>query len=142
MSQINIIGRVTADFELQTSAKDVPYVRFTMVENIGYGENARAQYLQVWAWREFATQLIKLKVKKGSQLWVTGSLELETYQKRDSKGKDKRLKVILDSWEFIPNGKPLADHTDTPHVNTSPNDAAQPALPDGAIDGDREPLPG
>ena len=144
MSQINIIGRVTADFELQTSAKGVPYVRFSMVETIGYGENVRAQYLQVWAWREKAEQLIKLKVKNGSQLWVSGSLELETYQKRDSKGKDKRLKVILDNWRFVPNGKPFADHTDTdtPHVSTSPDDAAQAALPDGEIDGDREPLPG
>jgi single-stranded DNA-binding protein len=143
MSQIHTIGRVTADFELQTSINDVPYVRFSLAERLGYGERARTQYLQVWAWREDAERLMKYKVKKGSLLWVSGSLELETFQKRDAKTKDRRLKVTLDNWGFVPGGKASAPPPDTeaPHVSTSPDDAEQ-ATPDGEIDGDREPLPG
>lgn len=141
MSQSYTIGHVTADFELQSSVKDIPYVRFSLAENLGYGEHARTQYLQVWAWREDATRLIKRKVKKGSLIWVSGSLELETYQKRDAKTNDKRLKVTLDNWGFVLGGKastsPPAEAT---HVSNAHDDAAQ-ALPDSEIDGDREPLP-
>lgn len=66
MSLVITVGRVTADFEMQMSANNTPYVRFTVVENIGYGENARAQYLQVWARAENAISLVKGKVRKGA----------------------------------------------------------------------------
>lgn len=143
MSQSYTIGRVTADLELQSSANNVPYVRFSLAEKLGYGEQARTQYLQVWAWREDATRLIKRKVKKGSLLWVSGSLELETYQKQDGTTTDKRLKVTLDNWGFVPGGKASATPSDAeaPHVESSLDNAMQ-AVPDGEIDGDREPLPG
>ncbi|WP_313529261.1 single-stranded DNA-binding protein [Anaerotignum sp.] len=143
MSQSYTIGRVTADFELQRSVNDVPYVRFSLAEKLGHGEYARTQYLQVWAWREDAIRLINRKVKKGSLLWVSGSLELETYQKRDAQTKDKRLKVTLDNWGFVPGGKASASPTDSeaPNLSSSPDDAKQ-AMPDSEIDGDREPLPG
>jgi Single-stranded DNA-binding protein len=142
MSQIHIIGRVTADFELQTSTNNIPYVRFSLAERLGYGEKARTQYLQVWAWQEDAARLMKYKVKKGSLIWVSGSLELEIFQKLDGVTKDKRLKVTLDNWGFIPGGKASASSSDNevPHVSTSPDNSEQ-AMPDGEIDGDREPLP-
>ncbi|MCC8026628.1 MAG: single-stranded DNA-binding protein [Clostridium sp.] len=143
MSLSFTIGRVTADFELQTSTNGVPYVRFGIAETLGYGETARPQYLQVWAWREDAKRLIKRKVKKGSLIWVSGSLEMESYQKRDGNTTDKRLKVTLDNWDFIPGGKALAGRADTedPHAGTSPAASQAQALPGGEIDGDREHLP-
>lgn len=141
MSLSFTIGRVTADFELQTSTNGVPYVRFNLAETLGYGENARSQYLQVWAWRDDATRLMKRKVKKGSLIWVSGSLEMESYQKRDGTTTDKRLKVTLDNWDFVPGGKAAAGRTDTedPHAESSP--ATSQALSSGEIDGDREHLP-
>lgn len=143
MSLSYTIGRVTADFELQASTNDVPYVRFSLAEQLGYGESARTQYLQVWAWREDAKRLMKRKVKKGSLIWVSGSLELETYQKRNETT-DKRLKVTLDNWGFVPGGKASAGRAeaDAPHAGCSPDEFRTQALPDGEIDGDREQLPG
>lgn len=144
MSLSFTIGRVTADFELQTSTNGVPYVRFNLAETLGYGETARTQYLQVWAWREDAARLMKRKVKKGSLIWVSGSLEMESYQKRDGNTTDKRLKVTLDNWDFVPGGKALASRSDTenPHAASSPAALQAQALSCGEIDGDREHLPG
>lgn len=144
MSLSFTIGRVTADFELQTSTNGVPYVRFGIAETLGYGESARTQYLQVWAWREDAARLIKRKVKKGSLIWVSGSLEMESYQKRDGNTTDKRLKVTLDNWDFVPCGKASAGCTDTavPHAGPSPDASQTQAVSGGEIDGDREQLPG
>lgn len=143
MSLSFTIGRVTADFELQTSTNGVPYVRFNLAETLGYGETARTQYLQVWAWREDAARLMKRKVKKGSLIWVSGSLEMESYQKRDG-NTDRRLKVVLDNWDFIPGGKTTADRVEinVPHAGSSPDKSQTQELSGGEIDGDREHLPG
>ncbi len=141
MSQLFTVGRVTADLELQTSTNRNNYVRFGLAETIGYGEFARSQYLQVWAWGDDAKYLIKGKVKRGSLIWVTGSLELEEFTKQDGITTDKRLKLTLDNWGYIPVGKPkqgdaLPTPDDEPKID-QPSDLPS----DGEIDGDREQLP-
>lgn len=141
MSQVNTVGRVTADFELQMSANHVPYVRFSLVENIGYGESVKPQYLQVWAYAGDAERLAKSKAKKGSLLWISGELELEEFQHRD-KTKDKRLKVKLDSWRFIRTGKPQRGSAGSPppQADGAP-DSSDAVWAAEELDGDRENLP-
>lgn len=139
MSQSFTIGRVTADFELQTSANRNSYVRFNLAENIGYGDSSHTQFLQVWAWGDDAKHLAGAKMKKGSLIWVSGLLTLEEYKKQDGTP-DKRLKVILDNWGYIPVGKPkngAAGNEASATENSTPYDTP----PDGEIDGDRETLP-
>jgi single-stranded DNA-binding protein len=142
MSQSVTIGRVIADFDLKTSANDNSYVRFSLAENIGYGESSHTQFLQVWAWGDDAKHLIKSKVKKGSLIWISGQLTLEEFKKQDGITTDKRLKVILDSWGYIPGGMPRrsAGNESTPQDATETN-TPHDALPGGEIDGDRETLP-
>lgn len=138
MAQVFIIGRVTADFELQTSTVGNHYVRFGLAEILGYGEAAKTQYYQVWAWENDARHLIKRKVKQGSLIWVSGSIELEEYTRQDGTTKDKRLKVKLDSWDYVALGKHQASQ------NTESELLSQPAanLPSaGELNGEKEPLP-
>lgn len=142
MAQVNVIGRVTADFELQTSTGGNYYVRFSLAERLGYGERARTQYFQVWAWEEDAQRLLKRKVKKGSLLWVSGSLELTPYQKKDGETKDKALKLTLDNWGFVPTNKAMAEGGKASHhTQNSAESSSVQASPDGEIDGEREALP-
>lgn len=102
MAQAYSLGRVTSDLELKTSAKKVPYIRFSIAERIGYGESAHTQYLQVWAWDGMTRKLLEEGVRKGSLIWVSGFLELEEYTKRDGVTHDKRLKLKLKDWGFAP----------------------------------------
>lgn len=138
MAQIHVIGRITADLELKTSERNNPYVRFDVAENIGSRQNLHTQYFQICAWGEDANRLMRARAKKGSLIWVTGSLELEPYTKRDGVTIDKRMKVLLDNWGFIPVGG----------ARTSKEDLAperpETTLPPQAevIDGDRDSLPG
>ena len=83
MAQVYVIGRITADLEFKTSEKKTPYVRFDIAENIGNRQNLRTQYYQVCAWNDDAGRLKNAKAKKGSLIWVSGSLELEVFTKRD-----------------------------------------------------------
>ena len=105
MSHLVAIGRVTADLELKMSVRQNPYIQFSLAEQIGYGETARTQYIQVWAWGVLTQQLLDRSVRKGSLISVSGSLELEEYTKKDGVTRDKRLKLKLTDWDFVPTGR-------------------------------------
>ncbi len=137
MAQTFVIGRITADLEMKTSANGNPYVRFDIAENIGSKENSRPQYFQICAWGDDAKRLVKARAKKGSLVWISGSLELESYTKRDGITTDKRMKILLDNWGFIPVG--ASKERTRSSEQTPPETAAPERAPE--IDGDREPLP-
>lgn len=99
MAKIFVIGKITDNIELKYSENDVPYIRFTLMEIMNNG--AKPQFYQVWAWYRNAEDFIKFKVNKNSVIQITGSLQLEGFVKTDGKTRDKRLKVIMDSWDFI-----------------------------------------
>ena len=137
VAQTLVIGRITADLEMKTSATGNPYVRFDLVENIGNRENGRPQYFQICAWGDDAKRIVKARAKKGSLVWISGSLELEVYTKRDRITMDKRLKVLLDNWGFIPVG--ASRERPRSMEQTAPEIPAPIKAPE--FDGDREPLP-
>lgn len=130
MSQLYCTGRVVSELELKTSQKSVPYVCFPIAERVGYGRIAHTQYISVWAWGAMARQLVSDGVGKGSVLWVSGSLELEEYVKKDGVTRDKRLKLKLKDWGFAPTQQPQGEP-----------DQAKDIPPPGTIDGERESLP-
>lgn len=137
MAQVYVIGRVIADLELKTSEKNTSYVRFDIAENIGYNQNQRTQYLQICAMGEDAERLVHAHVKKGSLIWISGSLELEQFTKKDGVTKDKRLKVLIDNWGFVPVGN-FRKSSEASEKN-SLDYSAPPAAP--VINGDRDILP-
>ena len=137
MAQAYVIGRVTADFELKLSIHKHPYVRFDIAENIGGKEHRRTQYLQICAMGDDAERLVRARVKKGSLIWVSGSLELEVYTRRDGVTTDKRLKVLLDNWGFVPAG---TDKAGTKALDSKFSESLDKISP--VIDGEREALPG
>lgn len=139
MAQTTTIGRVTADLELKTSVNKNPYVLFSIAERIGYGEQARTQYFQVWAWGDLARQLIRRGVKRGSLIWVSGSLELTAYTKQDGVTRDKQMKLTLKDWDFVP----ISDRSrQKPGQTADASKAPAPAPPPvRIIDGERESLP-
>lgn len=131
MAQLYCTGRVVSDLELKTSQKEVPYVCFPIAERVGYGRTAHTQYISVWAWGAMARQLVSGGVGKGSVLWVSGSLELEEYAKKDGVTRDKRLKLKLKDWGVAPGRRPQGEPGQD-----------QSVPPPDTIDGEREDLPG
>lgn len=132
MAQTYVIGRVTADLERKISINQHPYVRFDIAENIGGRGHNRTQYFQICAMGGDADRLIRARVKKGSLIWVSGSLELEIFTGKDGSTTDKRLKILLDNWGFVPVAN--KDVLEQPPSTLTAASAK--------IDGDREPLPG
>ena len=139
MAQAIAFGRVTTGLELKTSAKDTPYVMFSLAEHIGLGDSARTQFIQVWAWGHLAQQLVKCSVAKESMIWVTGLLELSDYTRRDGATKDKRLKLTLKDWGFLP-GTGRSRQRSVSQTGAMEAPAAEPP-PAEVIDGERDKLP-
>ena len=124
MAQLYTIGWAASEPRHGTSANQNPYTMFSLGERIGYGQRARTQYYQVWARGDVMRRLRKAGVKKGSLLWVSGSLELEEYTRKDGVTRDKGLRLELSDWGFVPSPRPggAATRPDSRHsARTPPN---------------------
>ena len=128
MAQIQVIGWITNDLEMKYSESGTPYLRFGLAERIGYGNQMRMQYYQVWAWKETAEALIRSGLKKGSLVRLSGQLLLEEYVRQDGITKDKRLRISLSSGGFTP-------------VFREGRNTSQSQTTVETVDGGKEPLP-
>ena len=122
MLTVNMVGRVTKDFEVQYSKESQPYVRFNFVVNKGFGENAHPVFLQCWVFGSAVDRLVKAKVGKGSLLYITGDLDITKFQK-DTTTELTIPKVIVLDWGYVPVGKPKANDTPQPN-NLATNEPA------------------
>ena len=112
MAKASLIGLITQGPELQHSAKGEPYVRFSAAEYVGFGSQRHTQFVDVWAWDYMAQRLAKCTLSNGDFIFLSGTLELEEFTKKDGITKDKRLKLRLDDWAPVPQKRdePCAAH--------------------------------
>ena len=136
-SVLYTIGWASSEPKYGTSANQNPYTMFSLGERIGYGQKARTQYYQVWARGDVMRRLQKANVKKGSLLWVSGSLELEEYIRKDGVTRDKGLRLELSDWGFVP----IQGRMGQPPSQTANTAQGPIPIPDSTIDGERENLP-
>jgi len=139
MAQIFVFGNVTADLQLQVSTNGTQYVCFDIGEHIGYGEAQHTQFYQVWAWGQDAQRLVGKGAGKGSFIWITDAVELVDYTKKDGVTKDKKLKLILDNWGFVPGRREKPDTDWTRKQEEQPASAASTQIEE--LDGERDVLP-
>ena len=98
MAQIYVFGRVMHELTPKESQSKQPYVCFDLVERSG-GEHPN--FYQVWARGDQVARLTRLKVKKGSMIWLTGSQKLVDVRQKDG-ATVKKLKVWLTDFGFLP----------------------------------------
>lgn len=136
MAQIYVLGRVEENLVVKKSQKDSSYVCFSFKEQTGKG---RTQSYQVWAWNEDVSRLVNLGVKKGSLLWLTGTMQLVDCTEDHGKVKTKVMKVFLTNWGYLPGKHPRQNEAD---AENNPGPIPDPPFPPlEAMDGDREALP-
>ena len=136
MAQIYVFGRVEEDLVVKKSQKGSSYVCFSFKEQLGKG---RTQSYQVWAWNEDVSRLERLGVKKGSLLWITGTMQLVDCTEERGKVRTKVLKVFLTNWGYLPGKHPGQYPADAGNDTGPISDSPSPPME--AVDGDREALP-
>lgn len=134
MAQIVVFGRVMHELVPKEGQSKQQYVCFDLMERSG---STPPDYYQVWARGDDVTRLMRLKVKKGSMIWLTGSQKLVDVRQKDGTTV-KKLKIWLTDFGFLPGQTSRAKTECEQHDSDT---AATAPAPSEVMDGDRESLP-
>ena len=132
MAQINVIGYVTQDIILKQSRGGNAYAHFILKE---YISKNRYQTYKVWIWENTLPKLKRFQIKKGSLIWITGSLELVDYNATNRQEINQILRINCNDLGVIRVN--LAGNVATESMNA---ESVAPGSPE-ELDGDRNQLP-
>jgi single-strand DNA-binding protein len=135
MNRATIIGNLTKDPEMRTTASGISVCTFTVAVNRGFGDKKETDYLPVVTWRALAENCAKF-LAKGRKVGVSGRIQTRSY---DAQSGERRYvtEIVADDVEFLSpkgeGGPGAARMTDVP---PPPDDAGL----FGDEQGDFEPL--
>ena len=95
LNAVCLMGRLTRDPELRTTASGVSVTSFTLAVERAYvkqGEDRQADFIDVVAWRNTADFVCKY-FHKGQLIAVQGSIQTRTYTDKDG-NKRKAVEVV------------------------------------------------
>ena len=102
MNKVVLIGNLTKDPELTTTANGVNFCRFTIAvsRNFSSSDGEReADFLPIIAWRAQADNCYKY-LKKGSKVAVVGSVQTRNYEASDGTRRYV-TEIVAENVEFI-----------------------------------------
>lgn len=100
MNKLFIIGNLTRDPELRTTASGVQVCSFTVAVNKrAQNEQKEAEFFRVTAWRQLA-DICSRYLAKGRKVSVIGSVSVSTYTGNDGQTR-ATLEVTADDIEFL-----------------------------------------
>src|SRR6267154_232846 len=133
-NKVIIAGNLTRDPELRYTPKGTAVARITLAVNRTWksesGENKEeVSFVDVDIWGRQA-EVIGQYMKKGRPLLVEGRLKQDSWEDKNTKQKQTKLKVVLESFSFIDSnrggegdGAPSAPRASRP-VAASPSASA------------------
>lgn len=102
MNKVFLIGNLTRDPEVTTTASGVNVCRFAIAVNRGYASRdgeRQTDFFNVTAWRELGDRVAQYQ-KKGNKVAVTGSIQIRNYE--DNQGvKRTAVDIIAQDVEFL-----------------------------------------
>lgn len=111
MNKTILIGRLTREPELRTTASGISVVSFSIAVNKRF-KNAEGKYdadfIDCVAWKNTAEFLCKY-FGKGQQVGIVGSLQTRSYQPQDGESR-KITEVIADEVYFVGEAKKQAEN--------------------------------
>ena len=101
MNKAILMGRLTKDPEMRTTASQIPVASFTLAVDRRFkkqGEDRQADFIPIIAWRQQAEFCGKY-FRKGSRMVVVGSIQTRTWDDNEGK-KHYATEVIADEIYF------------------------------------------
>ena len=99
MNKAYLIGNLTRNPELSETNNGIPFCRFSIAVNNGYGENKKTDYFNIIAWRNQAENCGRF-LSKGSKVAIEGSLQNRSYEDKDGI-KRTITEIIANEVEFL-----------------------------------------
>ena len=137
-NKVILAGNLTRDPELRYTPKGTAVARITLAVNRTYtssegGEKKEeVSFVDVDIWGRQA-EVIAQYMKKGRPLLVEGRLKQDTWEDKNTKQKQSKLKVVLESFSFIDSGNRGGDGAPAParpSASASASTAPAPESPD------------
>lgn len=130
-NKVILAGNLTRDPELRYTPKGTAVARITLAVNRtftsseGGEKKEEVSFVDVDVWGRQA-EVIAQYMKKGRPLLVEGRLKQDTWEDKNTKQKQSKLKVVLESFSFIDAGNRGGDGAPAP-APARPSTAAAPA---------------
>ena len=96
-----IMGRLTADPELRTTASGIAVTSFSVAVDRGFvraGEERQTDFINVVAWRQTA-EFVTRFFRKGSMIAVQGSIQTRNYEDKNG-NKRTAFEIVADNVSF------------------------------------------
>jgi len=108
-NRVILMGNLTRDPELRYTPKGTAVARITLAVNRTYtGEDGQKKeevsFVDVDAWGRQA-EVISQYMKKGRPLLVEGRLKQDTWEDKNTKQKQSKLKVVLETFAFVDSNR-------------------------------------
>ncbi|WP_418830656.1 single-stranded DNA-binding protein [Ruminococcus sp.] len=101
MNKAILVGRLTKDPELRSTASGIPVCNFTVACDRRYqkqGEERQADFINCTAWQKSAESIAQY-FKKGHRIALEGSIQTRSWT--DNEGKTRyATEVVVEQWEF------------------------------------------
>jgi single-strand DNA-binding protein len=111
MNKAMIIGNLTRDPEVNTTASGISVCRFTVAVTRPFKRD-ETDFISCVAWRKSA-EIISQYVKKGNKIAITGYIQTGSYEKDGTRRYTTDL--IVEDFEFLtPKGQGGGTSQDTP----------------------------
>ena len=109
LNKVLLMGNLTRDPELRVTPKGTPICQFSLAINRKFkmesGESREEViFVDIEAWGKQGETIAKY-VTKGRPLFVEGRLRLDSWEDKTTKEKRSRMKVVLEGFEFIGDGR-------------------------------------
>ena len=128
-NKVILAGNLTRDPELRYTPKGMAVARIGLAVNRTYTSSEGGEkkeevtFIDVEAWGRQA-EVIGQYMKKGRPLLVEGRLKLDTWEDKNTKQKQSKLKVVLETFSFIDSNR-----ADNGGVAEAPRSRPAPAAP-------------
>ena len=119
LNKVMLIGRLAADPELRHTQNDLSVTSFSVAVNRRYSAQGQqsVDFIDVVAWRQQAEFVTKY-FKKGSAIFVSGSLQIRTWKDKDGNNR-RTAEVVADDIQFVDSKKDSAQSGDEPAASFS-----------------------
>jgi single-strand DNA-binding protein len=131
LNKVLLMGNLTRDPELRVTPKGTPICQFSLAINRQFkmesGESREEViYVDIEAWGKQGETIAKY-CTKGKPLYVEGRLRLDQWEDKNTKEKRSRMKVVLEQFQFLGDGRGASAAGDAPEGGHGPARAASQA---------------
>lgn len=141
LNQVNLIGHLTRDPELRYTPKGTAVVEIALAINREWKTDAgekksEVAFVDVTAWARLA-EVIGQYLHKGSPVFITGRLSLESWVDKSTQQKRQKLVVVADGMQLL-GSKP--NETEPPPGQSRSPATHPPQKPLPLPEGDKTPF--